>query len=472
MFRVLFHLLLLFSLVFEVTAQAASLPDYDRRIVEEANMFVDCTSFEAREAQVTCEHLSEARAYAQATSLQQFEQVVMTGKRRTTISYREFLLIAFDPVTERWHKIVLGMPVRVMGCPQRGIPLVFRNVNAAEYEVKRLRGCSLNKLVFDVRYQGRELLVYGAKHLLFTSEKLHPFWGGRTVETIEEVVYLATPAHLVTPELARAGHQLLLSAIERAIIELANDQVPSRAFPGELLARHANAYQIANLVLTEQTDPCFLPKRPAFCAVLVPNRPYPDEDQVRDAVKAEFVVNGLAAFRYLQSHANARGVLQFTDNRTEKYLGTYTVVLALYPEARLDPDFRRGTRSLVNMAKAAIALIDLELSNRWLGQWVREVFVRDPEMGLLFPGSAYNGGASQAIVLARLMERFAKVSELSLEEVTFDDFPWDDFIRFLDRRPKALKDETRGYIEKMIRGWQYLRRHRPSVKADFEGVLS
>ena len=456
---------ILFALCVALPVLAATEDSYEAALRQETETFVSCAAFDLERP--LCERLQTAREQLRTVRLATFDQ--KEGKR--IVTYREFVLIAYDPAEDRFHEIRLAMPKEV-GVQPDFQPMV-RTMSDPPYQVKRLRGQSLNKMVFEIRYGGRELYAYAGKHLLFTKEKLHPLWGGRTVELQEEVTYLATAPYLVNEEFARAGQALFMTAIERAFSELRESGQVSLAYPDRLLADAVTPNEVAHLLVAEQTDPCFLARRPAGCERLIPVRPYPDDETVMQAVNVEFVVNGLSAFRHMRSFANARGVLQFTNNANKRYSGTYSAVLGRYPKAGIDPDFRRGSKSLGNLAKAAACLIDLELSNRKLPDWVRQAFLADRDFGMPVPGAAYNGGASQSHRLSRLIEDFAKKHDIDREDFLFDRFPWDRFLEWVDGVKGALKPETRGYIEKIIKIREHLRRHRPKApEVNFEGELA
>ncbi|MFZ1626476.1 MAG: hypothetical protein WAT81_01565 [Candidatus Moraniibacteriota bacterium] len=458
---------------------------YTVRLNEETETFVSCEMLEKE--RLLCERLRIARDRLKDVSLTTFEE--REGKR--LVRYHEFALVAYDPVEDRFHDIRLAMPKDIS--KQLNFQPIVRTMSDPPYQVKRLRGQSLNKIVFEIRYGGRELYAYAGKHLFFTEEKLHPLWGGRTVELVDPVVYLATAPYLVNDEFARAGQALFMRAVERAFMELRQSGVRSLAYPDRLLADVVTANEVAHLIVAEQTDPCFLAKRPAGCEHLIPVRPYPNDAVVMQAVNTEFVMNGLAAFRYMRSSASARGSLQFTNNPVKRQVervervkgklittkqwvtfpGTYDVVQSLYPLAAIDPDFRRGTMSLHNLAKAAAGLIDLELSNRKLPDWVRQAFLIDREFGMPVPGAAYNGGPSQSHRLSQLIEGFAKKHGIDQEDFLFDRFPWDTFLEWVDRAKGNLKPETRGYIEKIIKIRDHLRRHQPPPsEVNLDGVLA
>lgn len=462
--RVLSILLTAF-LVAPASAATEAADPYDAALARETGTFVSCEALEKE--RLLCERLQVAREQLKTVMLTTFDR--KEGKRK--VPYREFALVAYDPAEDRFHEIHLAMPKDIG--KQRDFQPIVRTESDPPYRVKRLRGTSLNKMVFEIHQGERELYAYAGKHLLFTEEKLHLLWGGRTIELREEVVYLATAPYLVNEEFARAGQALFMSAIEQAFRELRDSGQVSLAYPGRLLADAVTPDQVAHLLVAEQTDPCFLARRPSGCDRLIPVRPYPNDEAVMQAVNTEFVVNGLAAFRHMRSFANARGVLQFTNNANKRYSGTYSTVTSRYPKAAIDPDFRRGSKSLGNLAKAAACLIDLELSSGRLPDWVREAFLIDRDFAMPVPGAAYNGGASQSHRLSQLIERFAKKHGIDQEEFLFDLFPWDRFLDWVDQTKGNLKPETRGYIEKIIKIREHLRRHRPKPpEVNFEGVLT
>lgn len=476
--RVLSILILALSIP---TAFAADL--YETALAEEAKAFIPCEEFQKERP--LCERLQQARELVRDVPLREFDR--RDGKQ--DVRYREFALALFDPTDETLRVIKLGMPIDVSKQPDFQ-PIVLSPAQES-YRVTRLRGQSLNKMVFEVWYGDRPVHVYAGKHLVYTEMKLHPFYGSRVIPRVEEVVYLPAQPRFVNEEFARAGQAHFQKGIENALAELRARRVGSLAFSGRLVSDVVTANEVANLVMAEQTDPCLLEQRPKACEALIPIRPYRDDTEVRRAVSTEFVLNGWGAFRYMRSRANAGGVLQFTNNpivRIERVPvlkqgrlitikqkvvrpGTYSAVAELYPEALLDPIFERATRSLANLAKAAACLVDLELANRRLPEWVRESFLGDRSFGLVIPGAAYNGGPSQSRRVAEILEGFIK--KQGLDFVSFDFFPWEEFLSSVEHPKSGIKPETRGYIRKIIDNVRHLREHKPPAPAvNFEGVLA
>lgn len=461
--RVLYILLLAYASFFPVPARAALDDSYYERVLEEESALLpDCSTLEKIRA--TCERIMAARFRARHTVLKTFEQI--EGKR--WVPYREFVLVTYDPETDAFRDLLLGMPVDVTKRPN--FQPILRSEADADCQVKRLRGQSLNKMAFQVICGGRELHVYAAKHLLFTEVKLHPFWGSRTIPRIEEVVYLEATPYFVSEEAARAGQAIFTELIGQAFAELRDREVPSLSVPGRPMAEIISPDSVANLLVTEQTDPCFRRDRPKGCDSLVPVRPYANDAEVMRAVNTTFFLNGGLAYRYMRSSAAAGGALQFTNNKTKQYQGTYALVRERCPRAEIDPDFWRGTRSIRNLAKAAACLIDLERSG--LPSWAREASLRDPEFGLPILGAAYNGGAARAKIVTRLMEAFAKQRGIAEDMFLFHLFPWDEFLAWIDRVGHGLPMQTRVYIEKVIEATRHLYRHRPVAPVvNFEGDL-
>ena len=60
------------------------------------------------------------------------------------------------------------------------------------------------------------------------------------------------------------------------------------------------------------------------------------------------------------------------------------------PGAKLDPNFERGATNLLNAMKAAICLLDIELSQ--MRADIRMRVSRQPAVLGIFPVAAYNGG--------------------------------------------------------------------------------
>lgn len=411
--------------------------------------FLDCRRFTVD--RVHCERLNQARADIADVVLKSFD---FHGAR-----HQEFALQVFDPVKEHWHTIVLGMPVAVQDL--RFQPLI-RLAPDTSCQVKRLRGLSLSRMVVDLRCHGREFLVYAGKHLHVTRREEDREPGGSLPLRFEPALYLAPPAHLArSEELAREGYRIKQEIIRLALRELVHLKVPSHAYPGRLVGEVMRERVVANLGLAEQFDLCFTPARLRGCERFVPVPPYHTREEVLRAINVEAALNSHCPFCYAVSSANARGWLQFTDRSTIRKgvvrPGTYSSMVILSPQAKIDPDFERGTKDNKNLVKAAVVLIDYELSHPWVPAWVRLAFLRDPEAGLLFPGASYNGSPNQGKLITGIVERFARAKRIALETVALDRFPWEELFRLHDGPANGMSDETWKYVQKIVENFRFLR---------------
>ncbi len=454
--------------------------DYQKRIEEEQGRALPSCERLVSHIKL-CRKLREAREIAKDVSLQIFEITEQrrkkNGKPEVTrrLVRREFALIVYDPGDNRLHTIVLDMPMVGNDTFQPNV----RSSHDPSCQVVRIKGQTFIKFVFSVTCGDRKLYVYAAKHL-----SVPPVFRSRGVKAMtreaEPKVYLATPPYLANDEFGWLGRMHVLEAATEGLDELRNSQVHSKALPGKLVADIITPEALVNFLVTEQTDPCLLAERDPGCEKLLPQPLYERDEQVTDAVLTEFVLNGLDAYRYICSTAGACGAYQFTNKGTrvsvpdprhpKKMLvqlnpGTYDAMRHKYPEGSLDPDFRRGTQSFRNSAKAAALLIDYELSSPKMPDWVRQVFVDDQRIGLLFPAMAYNGGPSQARGLAKLMNEFQSLR--GILRPRFDTFPWQEFTRWIKAKnlairrgqPLALKWETLGYLRKFVANWTHFERY-------------
>ena len=167
--------------------------------------------------------------------------------------------------------------------------------------------------------------------------------------------------------------------------ELRNANVPSAAFPGELLADVIPAEVITTLAVIEQTDDeDFLEKgRDAF-----------------DEVLSQYGLKREEAYRYSVSSAKALGPMQFTNRHGN---GTYSLVVRRCSGAQIDPNFERGATRLQNAMKAAACLLDIELSQ--MNSDIRSAYRTNPEVLGIFAVAAYNGGPRNVAKLYRALDR-------------------------------------------------------------------
>lgn len=427
---------------------------FERQLQEEKDFPLPSCERLIKEREL-CKKLREARARAEAIALTIVvvweEQASKWGKKPVLIQrfHRQFGLVAYDPIGNEWHEIVLTMPLAGNSIFQ---PVVVTEHNPP-YQVTRIKGQTFNKMLYAVKVGARDLYVYASKHLLVPATFRGKEPRAMKAEA-EEIVYLATPPYLVKDkeELARLGKEYVLEIYEEVLRDLREAGVVSKAYPGRLVADVSSREVPLVILSAEQTDPCLLQVRDRGCIHLVPQSLYERDEQVIGAVLTEFVLNGLYAYRHICSSAAACGAHQFTNNPTHNFGGTYNMVRAAYPRASLDPVFRRGAQGFRNSAKAAVLLIDLELSSRAVPDWVRVAFLEDQRLGSLMPGGAYNGGASQSKRLAGLLVEYSTLQKSTL---SFETFPWQSFFSWAKGR-EILKGETLGYVQKIAKIWKYL----------------
>jgi len=92
--------------------------------------------------------------------------------------------------------------------------------------------------------------------------------------------------------------------------------------------------------------------------------------------------------------------MQFTDRHGN---GTYSLVVRKCRGAQLDPNFERGATRLQNAMKAAVCLLDIELSQ--MSGEIRSAYRTNPQVLGIFAVAAYNGGPRNVAKLYRALDR-------------------------------------------------------------------
>jgi hypothetical protein len=250
---------------------------------------------------------------------------------------------------------------------------------------RHVKGTGAERLMFTFSRGGEELKVYGRKFPVFDNALIKKKRWREAVATARPIVYLPYTEDTFDPRFVTGGRDFLLTTARRAMDELRSSNVPSAAFPGELLADVIPAEVIATLAVIEQTDDeDFLEKgRDAF-----------------DEVLSQYGLKREEAYRYSVSSAKALGAMQFTDKHGN---GTYSLVVRLCRGAQLDPSFERGATNLHNAMKAAVCLLDIELSQ--MSSEIRSAYRTNPEVLGIFAVAAYNGGPRNVAKLYRALDR-------------------------------------------------------------------
>jgi len=267
--------------------------------------------------------------------------------------------------------------------PGRG-PLPF-TVRTPGIEARHVNGTGAERLMFAFSRGGEDLRVYGRKFPVFDNALVKNKRWREAVATAVPIVYLPYTRDTLDPGFVTGGRDFLLATARHALDELRSANVPSDAFPGELLADVIPAGVITTLAVIEQTDDeDFLEKgRDAF-----------------DEVLSQYGLKREEAYRYSVSSAKALGPMQFTNRHGN---GTYSLVVRRCRGAQIDPNFERGATRLQNAMKAAACLLDIELSQ--MNSEIRSAYRTNPEVLGIFAVAAYNGGPRNVAKLYRALDR-------------------------------------------------------------------
>src|SRR5258706_9703504 len=263
-----------------------------------------------------------------------------TGKGgREVLRGRPVAFALWSEAQKNWTIAHLEIPrPPVKWKPGRG-PLPFA-VLTPGIEARHVKGTGAERLMFAFSRGGEELKVYGRKFPVFDNTLVKKKRWREAVATARSIVYLPYTKDTLDPRFVTGGRDFLLTTARRAMDELRNANVPSAAFPGELLADVVPAEVITTLAVIEQTDDeDFLEKgRDAF-----------------DEVLSQYGLKREEAYRYSVSSAKALGAMQFTNRHGN---GTYSLVVRKCRGAQLDPNFERGATRLPNAMKAPACLLD------------------------------------------------------------------------------------------------------------------
>ncbi|MEO8006131.1 MAG: hypothetical protein ABI771_14555 [Betaproteobacteria bacterium] len=312
-------------------------------------------------------------------------QYAFTGKgRREVLRGRPVAFALWSESKKSWTIAQLEIPRPPLKWkPGRG-PLPFA-MRTPGIEARHVKGTGAERLMFAFSRDGEELKVYGRKFPVFNNTLIKKKRWREAAATARPIVYLPFTEDTLDPQFVTGGRDFLLATARRAMEELRNANVPSAAFPGEQLANVIPAEVITTLAVIEQTD---------------------DEDFVdkgRDAfdeVLSQYGLKREEAYRYSVSSAKALGPMQFTNRRGN---GTYSLVVRRCRGAQLEPNFERGATHLLNVMKAAVCLLDIELSQ--MTSDIRTAYRANPEVLGIFAVAAYNGGPRNVAKLYRALDR-------------------------------------------------------------------
>ena len=312
-------------------------------------------------------------------------QYAFTGKGgREVLRGRPVAFALWSEAQKNWIIAHLEIPRPPLKWKPGHGPLPFA-MRTPGIEARHVKGTGAERLMFAFSRDGEELKVYGRKFPVFDNALIKKKRWREAAATARPIVYLPYTQDTLDPRFVTGGRDFLLATARRGMDELRSANVPSAAFPGELLADVIPAEVITTLAVIEQTDDeDFLEKgREAF-----------------DEVLSQYGLKREEAFRYSVSSAKALGPMQFTDRHGN---GTYSLVVRRCRDAQLDPYFERGATNLPNAMKAAVCLLDLELSQ--MSSEIRSAYRTNPEVLGIFAVAAYNGGPRNVAKLYRALKR-------------------------------------------------------------------
>jgi hypothetical protein len=321
-------------------------------------------------------------------------QYVFTGKgRREVLRGRPVAFALWNEPKQTWSVAQIELPRPPIKWKPGRKPLPFRTLTPG-IQAQHVKGTGAERLMFSFSQDGNPLKVYGRKFPVFDNDLVkHKQWRA-AAQSAKPIVYLPFTEDTFDPGFVSNGKDFLLNTAHKAIEQLRATNVPSVAFPGELLADSIPASVITTLAVIEQTD----------------DTDYVEKGSIAfDEVLSQYGLKQEEAYRYSVSSAKALGPMQFTDRKGN---GTYSLVVRHCSGAKLDPVFERGATNLLNAMKAAICLLDMDLAG--MRSDIRDAYRANPSVLGIFPVAAYNGGARNVTKLYKVLTRMnVELSELS-----------------------------------------------------------
>lgn len=327
---------------------------------------------------------------------------VLTGKgKRQALRGRPVAFALWSEAREEWTIAQLELPRPPIKWKPGRRPLPFRMATPG-IEARHVKGTGAERLMFAFSKDGEPLKVYGRKFPVFDNNLVKRRRWKDVVATAKTIVYLPFTEDTFDPAFVSGGRDFLVKTASRALDELREANVPSAAFPGKLLADTIPLQVVTTLAVIEQTD----------------DRDYREKEAVAfEEVLSQYGLKQEDAYRYSVSSAKALGPMQFTNRRGK---GTYSIVVRRCRGANLDPVFESGATNLLNAMKAAICLLDIEISQ--MRPQIREAYRANSVVLGIFPVAAYNGGPRNVTKLYRVLQRM----KVELHQLTRPNFELED----------------------------------------------
>lgn len=309
----------------------------------------------------------------------------LTGKgKRQTLRGRPVAFALWSEAKEEWSIAQLELPRPPVRWKPGRKPLPFLNLTPG-IDAVHVKGTGAERLMFSFSKDGEPLKVYGRKFPVFDNKLVKRKQWVAVVQSAQPIVYLPFTEDTFDPGFVTGGKDFLVGTATKALDELRKARVPSLAFPGELLADVIPPQVVTTLAVIEQTD----------------DRDYVQKQAVAfDEVLSQYGLKQEEAYRYSVSVAKALGPMQFTNRRGN---GTYSLMVRRCAGANLDPVFERGATNLLNAMKAAVCLLDSELSA--MRSDIRQAYQKNPLVLGIFPVAAYNGGPRNVAKLYKVLTR-------------------------------------------------------------------
>ncbi len=394
------------------------------------------TTEREREVRVRSHASGKKSAPADRTILR--KETIVELSRRITIA-------AYDECDGTLHTVSVRVPhpLPANRAPWRGMPnFVYTRVTPG-YEVTHEGGVGIARLKFSVRKDGRPLTVLAMKHPRVPSR----YWRSgdpRMLDEVQAVVYSAYQrqyhGRAFTDALVLAGVRRWIEDIRGALGTLHATGARSFAFPDERLAQVWPPEVLLMLGTIEQSDDGEFREDPKRTA---------------EAVAIEYAMNP-QPFYFSNSSADAIGPYQFTDNWKGDRAGTYSTLVRRCSDARLDPSFQSGARDLRNSMRAAICLLDVELSR--MPDDALRLFREDYDVGVAYPVAAYNAGSGQSAKLYNEVPPEALPDAARSLELPVQAFQYRKAIargkKRIVARAVIVNNETRYYLVKMFTTWE------------------
>ncbi len=283
---------------------------------------------------------------------------------------------------------------------------ILKPINASLYDFKLVRDNGVNSLIEVVNRP--ELQVLAIIHPVFTDI-------GTTKKPkfrLDNVVYVPYSENLKNQIIIEAGVNYLNKKISAVYDELFNLKIRSLSQPTKLLAEVINPETIKTILAIEHMDSSILLNK--------------DPASYVAKFQATLAVNEHTSYAYAKSTASARGLVQFIPS-------TYASMRKLRPELTLPADFVQGMTDPYNAIKAAMALLDYNLT--LLPADIKEQYSFQPaELGL-YSAAMYNGGPSR---VRRAINKWGEA--------------WDDYH---GSNSNSLRLETAFYIDKFRLVYNY-----------------